>query len=74
MRSREQAVAEGWFGPPDEVDAAMAARVGDVIVAMKRDWAVIASERETVDSRQIGMHGSLTPEEQLVPLLEIRRD
>lgn len=72
VRSREQAVAEGWFGPPDEVDAGMAARVGDVIVAMKRDWAVVATEREAVDARQVGMHGSLTDEEQLVPLLEIR--
>jgi hypothetical protein len=74
VRGREQAVAEGWFGPPAEVDPAMAARVGDVIVAMHGDWAVIASEREAVDSRQIGMHGSLTAAEQLVPLLEIRRD
>jgi Type I phosphodiesterase / nucleotide pyrophosphatase len=74
VRSRDQAVAEGWFGPPAEVDAAMAARVGDVIVAMGENWAVIASEREAVDARQIGMHGSLTATEQLVPLLEIRRD
>jgi hypothetical protein len=74
VRAREQAVAEGWFGPPDEVDPAMAARVGDVIVAMRGDWAVIASEREAVDSRQVGMHGSLTAAEQLVPMLEIRGD
>ena len=74
VRGREQAVAEGWFGPPAEVDSAMAARVGDVIVAMRDDWGVIASEREAVDARQIGMHGSLTAVEQLVPLLEIRRD
>jgi len=73
VRGRDQAVAEGWFGPPDEVDKAMAARVGDVIVAMREDWAVIASERETVDSRQVGMHGSLTAAEQLVPLLELRK-
>lgn len=74
VRAREQAVAEGWFGPPEEVDPAMAARVGDVIVAMRGDWAVIASEREAVDSRQVGMHGSLTAAEQLVPLLEIRSE
>ena len=73
VRGRDQAVAEGWFGPPAEVDKAMAARVGDVIVAMREDWAVIASERETVDSRQVGMHGSLTAAEQLVPLLELRK-
>jgi predicted AlkP superfamily pyrophosphatase or phosphodiesterase len=72
VRGRDQAVSEGWFGAPGQVDAAMVARVGDVIVAMREDWAVIASERETVDSRQVGMHGSLTPVEQLVPLLEIR--
>jgi hypothetical protein len=74
VRGRDQAVAEGWFGAPGEVDAKMMARVGDVIVAMREDWAVIAGERETVDSRQVGMHGSLTPVEQLVPLLEIRED
>ena len=74
VRGRDQAMSEGWFGPPAEVDAAMAARVGDVIVAMRENWAVIASERETVDSRQVGMHGSLTATEQLVPLLEIRKD
>lgn len=74
VRGRDQAVAEGWFGPPADVDAAMAARVGDVIVAMRANWAVIASEREAIDSRQVGMHGSLTSTEQLVPLLEIRKD
>ncbi|HWG28809.1 alkaline phosphatase family protein [Actinospica sp.] len=73
VRGRDQAVAEGWFGPPGEVDGAMAARVGDVMVAMRDNWAVIASEREAVDSRQVGMHGSLTSAEQLVPLLEIRK-
>ena len=74
VRGRDQAVAEGWFGPPAEVDRAMAARVGDVIVAMREDWGVIASEREAVDARQVGMHGSLTAVEQLVPLREIRQD
>ena len=72
VRGKEKAMAEGWFGPPAELDEAMSARIGDVIVAMREDWAVIASEREAVDSRQIGMHGSLTSAEQLVPLLEIR--
>jgi hypothetical protein len=74
VRGKDQAIAEGWFGPPAEVDGSMSARVGDVIVAMREDWAVIAGEREMVDSRQVGMHGSLTATEQLVPLLEIRGD
>lgn len=74
VRGRDQAVAEGWFGPPAEVDTAITARVGDVIVAMRENWAVVATEREAVDSRQVGMHGSLTSAEQLVPLLEIRQN
>jgi predicted AlkP superfamily pyrophosphatase or phosphodiesterase len=70
VRSRQQAIGEGWFGP--SVDPAMSERIGDVVVAMREDWAVIASEREVVESRLVGMHGSMTAAEQLVPLLEVR--
>ncbi len=70
VRSREEAIAEGWFGP--SVDSRMRDRIGDVVVAMRRDWAVVASEREVVETRLIGMHGSMTAAERLVPLLEVR--
>ena len=70
VRSREEAIEEGWFGPG--FDARMSERLGDVVVAMRDDWAVIASEREAIESRLIGMHGSMTSAEQLVPLLEVR--
>jgi len=70
VRSRAEAIAEGWFGP--SVDPRLADRIGDVVVAMREDWAVIASEREVVETRLIGMHGSMTAAEQLVPLLEVR--
>jgi predicted AlkP superfamily pyrophosphatase or phosphodiesterase len=70
VRSRHQAIDEGWFGP--SVDPRMYERIGDVVVALRGDWAVIASEREVVESRLIGMHGSMTAAEQLVPLLEVR--
>lgn len=70
VRSREEAIVEGWFGPG--FDARMSERIGDVVVAMRGDWAVIASEREAVESRLVGMHGSMTSAEQLVPLLEVR--
>lgn len=70
VRSREQAIDEGWFGP--SVDARMSERIGDVVVAMREDWAVVATEREVVESRLIGMHGSMTAVEQSVPLLEVR--
>lgn len=70
VRSRAQAIADGWFGPG--VDEAVLPRIGDVVVALREDWAVVASRRESVDTRQVGMHGSLTRREQQVPLLEIR--
>jgi predicted AlkP superfamily pyrophosphatase or phosphodiesterase len=70
VRSREEAIVEGWFGP--SVDARMSERIGHVVVAMRDDWAVIASEREAIESRLIGMHGSMTAAEQYVPLLEVR--
>jgi hypothetical protein len=70
VRSREEAIAEGWFGPG--FDARMTERIGDVVVAMRGDWAVIATEREAIESRLIGMHGSMTSAEQLVPLLEVQ--
>ncbi len=62
----EQAVAEGWFGPlgPHVVD-----RIGDVVVAARGSAAVIRSEAEPVISGLPGQHGSLSAEEQWVPLL-----
>jgi hypothetical protein len=64
--SREQAVADGWFGPVRESNLA---RIGDVIVACCGPSAVIASKTEPRESKMVGMHGSLTQAEQLVPLL-----
>jgi hypothetical protein len=64
--SREEAVKEGWFGP---VDAGVADRIGDVIAADAANGAVVASRGEPLESAMIGMHGSLTAAEQLVPLL-----
>jgi hypothetical protein len=62
----EQAVAEGWFGPlvPHVVD-----RIGDVVVAARGSAAVVRTVAEPVISGMPGQHGSLTAEEQLVPLL-----
>ncbi|WP_345606082.1 alkaline phosphatase family protein [Pseudonocardia adelaidensis] len=63
----EQAVADGWFGPvvaPQARD-----RIGDVVVAARGGTAVIRSRVERFISRMPGQHGSLTADEQLVPLL-----
>lgn len=68
--SREEAVDAGWFGP---VDPAVLPRVGDVVAVPDGDLAIIASRAEPVPSRLVGMHGSLLPAEQLVPLLAVHR-
>jgi len=64
--SRDEAVKEGWFGP---VDAAMADRIGDVVVAPAGSLAIVATKAEPGESALFGMHGSLTAAEQLVPAL-----
>jgi len=64
--SRDEAVADGWFGP---VQPAMAARIGDVVAAAAGGTAIVATQAEPRESVLIGMHGSLTTAEQLVPLL-----
>ena len=71
VASREEAVKDGWFGPPGVVDEAMAARIGDVVAACSGTSAVIASKAEPLQSSLFGMHGSLTAAEQLVPMLTI---
>ncbi|MGK4580814.1 alkaline phosphatase family protein [Kitasatospora sp. HPMI-4] len=70
VAGRDQAIANGWFGPA--VDDRVYHRIGDVVAAARDDIAVIASRSEPGESSMIGLHGSMTPVEQLVPLLEVR--
>jgi type I phosphodiesterase/nucleotide pyrophosphatase len=64
--TRDEAISEGWFGPVDE---AMTSRIGDVLAAPSGSLALVATKAEPRESRLVGMHGSLTPAEQLVPAL-----
>jgi hypothetical protein len=64
--SRDEAVDAGWFG---SVAPAAAARIGDVVAAMRGRSAVVATQAEPRESALVGMHGSLTAAEQRVPLL-----
>ena len=67
---REEAIKEGWFGPVGTaVSDTVAARIGDVVAACAGSWAVVASQAEPHESALVGMHGSLTAAEQLVPML-----
>lgn len=70
VATREEAVALGWFGP--RVEDRVRDRLGDVVVAMNGNAAVVATRREPNESALIGMHGSATRAEQMVPLLEVR--
>jgi hypothetical protein len=66
--SRDEAIAEGWFGP---VAPWLAPRIGDVVAAPAGPYAVVATKTDSRQSALIGMHGSLTPADQLVPLLTL---
>ncbi len=70
VASRDEAIASGWFGPA--IDDRVVHRIGDVVAAARDDVLLIASEREPRESAMVGNHGSMTPAEQLVPLLEVR--
>lgn len=70
VRTREQAIADGWFG---QVTDAMRGRIGDVVVAMRGSTAVTRSKGEPLISALTGQHGSLTAAEQHIPLLQARR-
>jgi hypothetical protein len=49
----------------------MAPRIGDVIAAPAGPSAVVATKAEPRESALVGMHGSLTSADQLVPLLAL---
>jgi len=66
--SREEAIGAGWFGP---VDPGLAGRIGDVVAAPVGPYAIVATATERLESTLIGMHGSLTTSDQLVPLLRL---
>jgi hypothetical protein len=67
--SREQAVDEGWFGPPAELAGRFVDRIGDVVVAARGGTAVVRSAAEPGLAVLPGQHGALSAEEQWVPLL-----
>ena len=68
VASRDDAIKDGWFGP---VDAGMVARIGDVVAAPAGGWAIVATRAEPRESALVGMHGSLVPSDQFVPMLSL---
>jgi hypothetical protein len=66
VRTREQAIAEGWYGP--RVTDTAAGRLGDVLLAA-RGTVAFHDPDDTGPYVLVGRHGSLTEDEMLVPLL-----
>lgn len=64
--SRDEALELGWFG---ELATAVRPRLGDVLVACRGDAAVVSSVDFPYECSLIGMHGSLTSAEMLIPIL-----
>lgn len=66
VMTRGEAIEAGWFG---SVDALVRPRIGDVVVACIDEVAVVSSSRFPHEAALIGLHGSLTADEMLVPCL-----
>ncbi|MFF5203343.1 alkaline phosphatase family protein [Micromonospora parva] len=70
VRTRDEVVATGWFGPVPEEHLG---RVGDVVVTCNDTYAVMASRTERpMASKLVAYHGSDTAAELTVPLLVVR--
>lgn len=64
--TRADVIARGWFGA---VGPNVLPRLGDVVVACGDDTAVMSSADFPYEATLVGLHGSLTPDEMLIPLL-----
>ncbi|HEX7168201.1 MAG TPA: alkaline phosphatase family protein, partial [Acidimicrobiales bacterium] len=67
VRTRDEAIADGWFGGEPAPDTA--ARLGDVVVAAAAPIAF--PDAAEPGGTLVCRHGSLTPEEMTVPLLAV---
>jgi len=67
--SRDEAVRGGLFGA---VSDHILPRIGDVIVAMRENFAIVDSRTARPELLALlGLHGSLTPQEVAIPLLHV---
>jgi hypothetical protein len=64
--TRDAAIERGWFG---DVIPTVYPRLGDVVVAMREDHSVFSSADFPYEMTLVGLHGSLTPDEMVIPIL-----
>ncbi|MDV6011802.1 alkaline phosphatase family protein [Haloechinothrix sp. LS1_15] len=67
---RDEAIEAGWFGT--HVADHVVNRIGDLVVATRGRSGILRRTVEPIESSLPGHHGSITPAEQLVPLLLAR--
>jgi Type I phosphodiesterase / nucleotide pyrophosphatase len=63
---RADALARGWFGA---ARAEVAPRIGDVVVASRGNHVVLDTASFPYEATLVGMHGSLTSAEMLIPVV-----
>lgn len=66
VMTRDTAITRGWFG---SVHPTVLPRLGDVIVACRDDHAILSGVDFPYEATMVGLHGSLTPDEMLIPIL-----
>ena len=64
--TRDEAIGLGWFGA---VDPGVRPRLGDVVVACRDAYSVMFSSAFPYEATLVGLHGSLTPAEMLIPVI-----
>jgi hypothetical protein len=64
--TRDEAVAGNWFGA---VEGRVMERIGDVVVSVNGNCAVEMRSAFPIEATLVGLHGALTEDEMLVPLL-----
>ncbi len=64
--TREDAIGRGWFGA---VAPGVLPRLGDVMVAGHGDLGIMSSRDFPYEDTLVGLHGSLTSTEMLIPIL-----
>jgi hypothetical protein len=64
--TRQEAIDLGWFGTPAP---AVLPRLGDLVVACRGTFGIFSSVDFGYETRLVGLHGSLTPDEMLIPVL-----
>jgi len=68
---KEEAIVAGWFGP--KVSEWVLPRIGDIVAAAFAPVGVFQREVDPLQATLVGHHGSMTPVEQRVTFIVVRR-